>query len=72
MRPPLQPSRLEEKGGQVAGIVCNPSRWATEVSPLSCHALYTFSPLIKDQHRNTAEGQDILAETQSHTPSSEC
>jgi hypothetical protein len=39
---------LEEKGGRIA----------TEVSPLSFetrHTLYTFSPLIKDQHRNTAE-----------------
>lgn len=58
-------SYLEEKGGCIA----------TEVSPLSFetrHMLYTFSPPIKDQHWNTAEGQDIsAAETQNHTPSSE-
>jgi hypothetical protein len=47
---PPEASFLEEKGGSIA----------TEVSPLSfetCHALYTFSPLIKYQHRNTAEDQ---------------
>jgi hypothetical protein len=53
-------SRLEEEGRCIA----------TEVSPL-CHTLYTFSPLIKDQHQNTAKDQDISVETQSHSPSSE-
>ena len=57
---PPDASGLEDKGGRIA----------TEASPLSfetCYTLYTFSPLIKFQHRNTAEDQDISAETPQAT-----